>query len=73
MDEKSLREIFTSIGVANKNGDFLIKALIDKNKAIDDYNLLEGESIKKVKKAYRLTKSNPPKKAKKCGVFNLCR
>ena len=47
LDEKSLRKIFTSIGVADINGDFPIKHLIDKAKSIDDYNLPEGESIKR--------------------------
>lgn len=47
LDEKSLRQIFASIGIADRNGDFSIKHLIDKAKSIDDYNLPEGESIKR--------------------------
>lgn len=47
LDEKSLRQIFASIEIADRNGDFPIKHLIDKAKSIDDYNLPEGESIKR--------------------------
>lgn len=47
LDEKSLRQIFTSIGIADKNGNFPIIKLIDSSKAADDLNLPEEESIKK--------------------------
>ena len=47
LDEQSLRKIFTSIGLTDKDGNFPIKALIDKSKAIDDCNLPTEESIKK--------------------------
>lgn len=47
LDEDSLRKIYTSIGLADKDGNFPIKSLIDKSKAIDDCNLPTEESIKK--------------------------
>ena len=47
LDERSLREIYTSIGVADKDGNFPIKKLIDKSKIIDDFNFPAEESIKK--------------------------
>jgi len=47
LDEESLRKIYTSIGLADKDGNFPIKSLIDKSKAIDDCNLPTEKSIKK--------------------------
>lgn len=46
LDEKSLRRIFTSIGLADRDGNFPIKALRDESKTIDDYRFPEEESIK---------------------------
>ena len=39
--------VFTSIGIADKEGNFPIKNLIDQSKMIDDTNLSEEESLKK--------------------------
>lgn len=47
LDEKSLREVFKSIGLADKEGNFPVKELIDKSKMIDDYKLPDEETIKK--------------------------
>lgn len=46
LDEKNLRKIFTSIGLADKDGNFPVKELVDKSKVIDEQNLPEEESIK---------------------------
>jgi hypothetical protein len=37
LDDKSLREVFTSIGVADKNGDFPITSLLAKSKKVDEF------------------------------------
>ena len=47
LDEQSLRNVFASIGIADKDGNFPIKTLMDKSKAIDDKNLPAGESMRK--------------------------
>ena len=47
LDEQKLRMVFTSIGIADKEGNFPIKNLIDQSKMIDDTNLSEEESLKK--------------------------
>ncbi len=36
LDEQSLRQLFTSVGLADKDGQFPIKDLIEKSKEIDD-------------------------------------
>lgn len=46
LDEQSLREVFKSIGLADREGNFPIKQLIDKSKIIDDYKFPEEKSIK---------------------------
>lgn len=46
LDEKGVKEIFTSIGVADKDGNFPIKKLKEKSKTIDDYNFPTEEAIK---------------------------
>lgn len=46
LDEANLRSVYTSIGIADKDGNFPIKDLIDKSKDIDDANYPEEESIK---------------------------
>lgn len=47
LDEQSLRRIFTSIGVAGKEGNFPIGDLMDKSMMIDAENFPEEESIKR--------------------------
>lgn len=47
LDEPSLRQVFRSIGIADKEGNFPIKELIDKAKAIDDEILPSSESIQR--------------------------
>lgn len=47
LDEQSLREVFTSIGLADRDGKFPIKTLIDESKAIDDLNLPAQQAIEK--------------------------
>ena len=47
LDEASLRQVFRSIGIADKEGNFPIKELIDKAKDIDDEMLPPVESIRK--------------------------
>lgn len=39
--------IFSSIGIADKEGNFPIKKFVEKSKTIDDYNLPAEDSIKK--------------------------
>ena len=46
LDEKNLRSTLKSIGIADKDGNFPGKALIEYSKIIDDYNLPKEESIK---------------------------
>lgn len=46
LDEQNLRKIYRSIGIADKDGIFPIKSLIDKSKAIDEYNFSPEKSIK---------------------------
>lgn len=45
LDDESLRKIFTSIGIAYKDGNFKIKELIDKSQKIDSLNLAPEKSI----------------------------
>ena len=47
LDRESLRKVFTSIGLADKDGNFLIKTLSSKAEFIDEYFLQPEESIKK--------------------------
>lgn len=47
LDEQSLRAIYTSIGLADEEGSFPIKDLMDKSKMIDNYHLPQEESVKK--------------------------
>lgn len=47
LDDKSLREVFSSIGLADKNGDFPIKELIEKSNAIDKLDLSDEEELKR--------------------------
>lgn len=47
LDDKSLRKIFTSIGVAEKDGSFPIKELIEQAEIIDGYKLKSDVAIKK--------------------------
>lgn len=47
IDEKSLRKIYSSIGVADENGDFPIKSIIEEAEKIDNLNLDEEEKLKK--------------------------
>lgn len=47
LDEKSLRQIFTSIGIANKNGEFPIKELIDMSTILGSFKFSEEKSIEK--------------------------
>lgn len=47
LDEQSLRSIFKSIGLADKDGCFPIKSLIDKSDAIANTNLPSDESVRK--------------------------
>ena len=37
LDEQSLRNLFASVGLADINGQFPIKNLLDKSKSLDDY------------------------------------
>lgn len=61
LDEKSLREVFTSIGVANKDGSFPIKELLDKSKKIYKENISENELLAK---QFKLLKEYRPEFAK---------
>lgn len=45
LDEANLRSVYISIGIADKDGNFPIKNLIDKSKEIDNANYPEEESI----------------------------
>lgn len=47
LDMESLREVFQSIGIADREGNFPIKMLMEKSKKIDEQNLPADESIKK--------------------------
>ena len=47
LDEKSLRDIYTSIGVADKDGNFPVKELVDLSKNIDDSISVPEDSLKK--------------------------
>lgn len=47
LDEKCLRQIFTSIGVADKDGQFPIKELISESENIDKLGLPEDQSLNK--------------------------
>lgn len=47
LDEQSLRHIYTSIGIADKEGSFPVKKLIDLSKGIDDFGFSSEESLKK--------------------------
>ena len=47
LEEKRLRQIFTSVGIANENGEFPIKDLEEKSRILDELKLPEEESIKK--------------------------
>lgn len=47
LNDKELRKIFASIGLADRNGNFPIKDLIEKAKKIDAENLPTEESIKR--------------------------
>ena len=47
LDEQSLRQIYTSIGIADRDGNFPIKDLIDKSKLLDEFNFPAEESLKK--------------------------
>ncbi len=44
---KQLREVYSNIGIVDKDGMFPIKNFIDKSKEIDSLNLPDEESIKK--------------------------
>ena len=46
LTDKSLREVFKSLGLTDKDGAFLIKELFEKSKLIDNSNLPEEEWIK---------------------------
>lgn len=46
LDEETLRMVFTSIGVADKDGKFPITEFMKKSKTIDNHNLPAEESIK---------------------------
>ncbi len=39
MSESVLRQIYTNIGIADKEGNFPIKNLMEKSKQIDDFGL----------------------------------
>lgn len=43
LDEQSLRELFTSVGIADKNGQFPIKDLLEKSKQLDEFYANEPE------------------------------
>lgn len=45
LNEQSLRQVFTSIGIANKNGQFPIKELIDMSIILDEFNFPGEKSI----------------------------
>ena len=47
LEEESLRNIFKTIGIADKEGQFPIKTLIEKSKEIDEENPIEEEQISK--------------------------
>lgn len=47
LEDKVLREIYTSIGIADKDGKFPVKALVEKSNLVDSYNLPAEEAIKK--------------------------
>ena len=47
LDKEKLREAYKNIGVADKEGYFPIKALIEKSKQVDESNPVEGEQITK--------------------------
>lgn len=47
LDEKSLRKVFRSIGIADKEGNFSIKDFIDKATEIDNDSISEKEKIQK--------------------------
>lgn len=47
LDEQSLRKIYTSIGIADEEGNFPLKKLIDLSKSIDDLEFPAEESLKK--------------------------
>lgn len=46
LTDKSLREVFKSLGLTDKDGAFLIKELFERSKLIDNSNLPEEEWIK---------------------------
>lgn len=48
LDEKRLREVFTSIGIADKDGNLPIQTLIEKAENVDSQKLPAEESIKKL-------------------------
>lgn len=45
MPETVLRQIYTNIGIADREGNFPIKTLIEKSKQIDDFGLSDEKSI----------------------------
>lgn len=45
MPDDVLRQIYTNIGIADKEGNFPIKDLIEKSKQIDDFGLSDEKSI----------------------------
>lgn len=47
LDEQNLRQVFKSIGLADKDGNFPVKALLDESKRIDNLELPEEEAIKR--------------------------
>lgn len=47
ISDSTLRQIYTSIGLADEKGDFPIKKLIEVSKSIDNENYTSQESIKK--------------------------
>ena len=53
LDDQSLRKIYKSIGIADKDGNFPVKALVDRCKSIDDYKLPNQESIKRLFEALK--------------------
>lgn len=59
LDDKSLRKLFASVGLANQNGEFPIKALVDKSKII--HQLYANQPLKNIEEQFVLLSEYCPK------------
>ncbi len=58
LDEQSLRKLFTSVGLADKEGQFLIKDFIEKSKQIDE--IYANQPEQNINKQFLLLKQTCP-------------